>query len=83
MASLVFVLSLDEPHPEYLQVAAALDLEAELVRRGRAASPDLQHRWAQIGDLVMNPESRLFQDLIADIEVEPLPLDPRIIDHFI
>jgi hypothetical protein len=83
LASLVFVLSLDKGDPEYLKVATALDLEAETVIKGRHPSPQLQQLWAEIGDLVMNPESRLFQDLIADIEVDPIPLDPRLIDRYI
>lgn len=83
LASLVYVLSLDKPEPEYLKVATALDLEAADVASGRQPSPRLQHLWAEIGDLVMDPQSRLFQDLIADIEVDPIPLDPRLIERYI
>jgi hypothetical protein len=83
LASLVYVLSLDKAEPEYLKVATALDLEAADVANGRQPSPRLQHLWAEIGDLVMNPQSRLFQDLIADIEVDPIPLDPRLIERYI
>ena len=83
LASLVFALSLDKADPEYLKVATALDWEAEAVAKGRQPSPALQHLWAEIGDLVMDPKSRLFQDLIADIEVDPIPLDPRLIERYI
>ncbi len=83
LASMVFVLSLDKAEPEYLKVATALDLEADAMIKGRHPSPQLQQLWAEIGDLAMNPQSRLFQDLIADIEVDPIPLDPRLIDRYI
>ncbi len=83
LASLVYVLSLDEPHPEYLMVAEALDREASLVARGAAPTPALQRLWAEIGQKIMDPESRLHQDLIADIEVDPIPLDPRLVDRFV
>ncbi|MDP1564105.1 MAG: hypothetical protein Q8M16_22200, partial [Pirellulaceae bacterium] len=76
-------LTLDSPDPEYLKVANALDMEADAAATGRHPSPQLQHLWAEIGDLVMNPKSRLFQDLIADIEVDPIPLDPRLIERYI
>jgi len=83
LASMVYVLSLDRPQPEYLQVARALDREADLQLAGKTRSPDLQQRWAEIGDLVRDPGSQIHQDLIADIEIDPIPLDPRWIDRFI
>jgi hypothetical protein len=83
LASLVYVLSLDEPHPEYLMVAEALDREASLVARGAAPTPALQRLWAEIGQKIMDPGSRLHQDLIADIEVDPIPLDPRLVDRYV
>jgi hypothetical protein len=83
LASLVFALSLDKPNPEYLKVAAALDLEADIRMTGRTTTPELQQAWAEIGDLIMDGKSKLFQDLIADIEISDIPLDPRFIDRFI
>jgi hypothetical protein len=83
LASLVYVLSLDEPHPEYLMVAEALDQEAALNARGLAPTPALQRLWASIGQKIMDPESRLHHDLIADIEVDPIPLDPRLVDRYV
>jgi len=82
-ASLVNVLSLDKPQPEYLLVAEALDLEADLKLRGKADTPELQKRWAEIGKLMMDSDSQLHQDLIADIEVSNIPIDPRSIDRYI
>ncbi len=83
LASLVYTLSLDEPHREYLQVARALDLEARLRLKGSSDSPQLQRAWAEIGRLVMQPDSALFTDLIGELEVNDIPLDPRFIDRFI
>ncbi len=83
MASLCFALSLDKPQAEYLQVAEALDLEASLKMNGRSCSPDLQSAWAAIGRLVMDRDSRLHRDLIADIEIDDIPLDPRFVERFI
>ncbi len=83
MAALVYTLSLSEAHPEYLQVARALDLEAQLRIRGKSNSPQLQRAWAEIGKLIMQPDSALHGDLIADLEVNDIPLDPRFIDRFI
>jgi hypothetical protein len=51
--------------------------------KGRTASPALKRSWARVGQRLMNPDSQLFTDLIADIEVSPIPLDPRLIDQFI
>ena len=83
LASLCFALSLEKAHPEYLKVASALDLEASLRLKGRDSSPQLQQAWAEIGRLMMNKNSQLHRDLIADIEVSDIPLDPRFIDRFI
>lgn len=83
LASMCFALSLDEPKPEYLKVAAALDLEAGLRLKGQQSSPELQRAWAEIGQLMMDRNSQLHQDLIADIKVADIPLDPRFIDRFI
>lgn len=83
LASLCFALSMDKPTPEYLKVAAALDLEATVRLAGYQSSPKLQNAWAEIGQLIMNKDSKLHQDLIADIEVADIPLDPRYIERFI
>jgi hypothetical protein len=83
LAALVFTLSLDEPHSEYLQVARALDLDARLRMQGKCDSPQLQRAWAEIGKLVMQPNSALYTDLIGELEVNDIPLDPRFIDRFI
>ena len=83
LASLCFVLSLDKPSPEYLKIASALNLEADLKMSGRESSPALQTAWAEIGGLMMDKDSQLHKDLIADIEVADIPLDPRFIDRFI
>ena len=83
LASLCFSLSMEEPSAEYLKVAAALDLEASLQLKGRTCSPELQTAWAEIGQLMMNRDSQLHQDLIHDIAVADIPLDPRFVDRFI
>lgn len=83
MASLVFSLSLDKPGSEYIKIGHALDLEAELKIRGKSASPELQAQWAEIGRMLMDPETTLHKDLISDIEIRDIPLDPRFIDKFI
>lgn len=83
LASMSFALSLDKPTPEYLKVAAALDLESQLKMKGRDSSPELQKAWAEIGKLIMNKDSQLHRDLLADIEIADIPLDPRFIDRFI
>lgn len=83
LASICFAISLDSPQPEYLKVAAALDLEASLRMKGRESSPELQSAWAEIGQLMMDKNSQLHKDLIADIEVADIPLDPRYIDQYI
>jgi alkylation response protein AidB-like acyl-CoA dehydrogenase len=83
LGSMVYVLSLDKPDPEYLKIANALDYEADLLMKGKTSSAKLQRQWAEIGALIMNGESTLFKDLIADIEVSDIPLDPRFIDRFI
>ena len=83
LASMCFALSLDKPEPEYLKVAAALDLEANLRLKGRESSPKLQQAWAEIGEIIMDRNSQLHKDLIADIKVADIPLDPRFIDRYI
>ncbi len=83
LASLVYALSLEKPQHEYLLVAEALDLEADVRMQGKTATAALQSKWADIGRLMMEPRSRLYKDLIADIEVGDIPLDPRRIDDFI
>ncbi|MEM7457128.1 MAG: acyl-CoA dehydrogenase family protein [Planctomycetota bacterium] len=83
LASMCFALSLEKREPEYLKVAAALNLEADIRLKGRQSSPELQHAWAEVGRLIMNKDSQLHRDLIADIEVKDIPLDPRFIDRFI
>ena len=83
LASLVYAITLEKPDPEYLRVANALDLEAELRMRGRTDSSNLQRAWARVGIDLTNSRSALFSDLISDIEVSDIPLDPRFIDKFI
>jgi alkylation response protein AidB-like acyl-CoA dehydrogenase len=83
VAALVYALANDRREPEYRLVAEALDLEAELAMRRRAPSADLQRRWAEIGRLVMTGGTALHRDLVADIEVSGIPLDPRSIDLYI
>ena len=74
---------MDEANPEYVKVADALNLEAELRLKGRQLSPELQQSWAEVGKLMMQKDSQLHRDLIADIKVADIPLDPRFIDRFI
>ncbi len=83
LASLVYAISLEKPNPEYLRVANALDMEADLRMKGISDSPKLQGVWASVGIDLMNSDSTLFSDLISDIEVSDIPLDPRFIDKFI
>ncbi len=83
LASLVYAITLEKPHPETLRVANALDFEADLRMAGKSESPKLQQAWARIGIDLMDPKSALFSDLISDIEVSDIPLDPRFIDKFI
>ncbi|MEC9093165.1 MAG: acyl-CoA dehydrogenase family protein [Planctomycetota bacterium] len=83
MASLVFALSLDQPGSEYVQIGQALDLEAKIRLQGKTVTPKLQQQWSKIGQSLMNPQSQLHQDLISDIEIHDIPLDPRFIDQFI
>tara|TARA_B100001094_G_C18182120_1_gene801555 strand:+ start:584 stop:2677 length:2094 start_codon:yes stop_codon:yes gene_type:complete len=82
-ASLCFALSMDKPNKEYLMVAKTLDLESKLMMSGRSSSLELQQAWAEVGDLMMDKSSQLHKDLIADIEVSDIPLDPRYIDKYI
>ncbi len=83
VASIAYAIALDKPQHEYQLVGDALDLEADLHLKGRAITPKLYHQWAEIGKAVMDPSSVLYKDLIADIEVSGIPLDPRIIDRYI
>ena len=83
LASICFALSLDEPNPEYLKVANALDTESAIRMKGQQCSAKLQQQWAEIGQLMMRKDSKLHQDLIASIEVADIPLDPRFIERFI
>jgi hypothetical protein len=83
LASLCFALSLDKPTPEYLTVANALDLEARLKMNGKESSPQLQTAWAEIGAMMLDPSSKLHKDLIGDIEVQDIPLDPRYVERYI
>ncbi|MCE9631266.1 MAG: acyl-CoA/acyl-ACP dehydrogenase [Planctomycetia bacterium] len=82
-AALVYAIANDRTEREYALVAEALDLEAELLMRRRSPSAELQRRWAEIGRLVMTGDTALYKDLIADIEVSRIPLDPRSIDLYI
>jgi len=82
-AALAYAIALADNHPEYKLVAEALDLEAESLLRGRAPTPALQRLWAEIGRLAIDPGSTLHRDLIADIEVSQIPLDPRSVGDYI
>ena len=83
LASICYALSLDEPKPEYMKVARALDTESEIRMKGQQCSAKLQQQWAEIGGLIMSKESQLYKDLIADIDVSDIPLDPRFVERFI
>jgi alkylation response protein AidB-like acyl-CoA dehydrogenase len=83
IASLSYAIALDKTQKEYQLIGDALDLEADLHLKGRAISPKLYQKWAEIGQAVMDPSSALYKDWIADIEVSGIPLDPRAIDRFI
>lgn len=83
LASICFALSLDNADPEYLQVANALDLESKIRMSGKQCSAQLQHQWAEIGKLMMDKNSTLHKDLIADIQVSNIPLDPRFVERFV
>ena len=83
LASLCFALSLKPNQREYLLVAETLDLEATVRMTGRESSPRLQAAWAEIGRLMMDRNSQLHRDMIGDMEVSDIPLDPRFIDRFI
>ncbi len=83
LASMCFALSMEKSSAEYLKIAAALDLEASLKMKGSETSPELQRAWAEIGQLMMNRDSEIHKDLIGDIKVADIPLDPRFVDRFI
>ncbi len=82
-AALAYAIALADNHPEYKLVAEALDLEAESLLRGRSPTSALQRLWAEIGRLAIDPASTLHRDLIADIEVSQIPLDPRSVGDYI
>ena len=83
LASLCFALSLDQSDSEYAKVAEVLDLEASIRMGGNESSPALQRAWAEVGQMIMDPQSSLYRDLLADIEVADIPLDPRWIERYI
>ena len=83
LASICFALSLENEEPEYLAVANTLDLESKIRMSGRQCSSLLQSEWAKIGMLMMDKNSTLHKDLIADIEVSNIPLDPRFVERFV
>lgn len=83
VAALVYAVATDRAERDYALVAEALDLEAELLLRRRAPSAELQRRWAEIGRLVMTGDAALYKDLVSDIQVSGIPLDPRSIDLYI
>lgn len=83
MASLAFALMLEKPGSEYLKVAAALDQEAAVRIQGKVSTPELQASWAEIGRMLMDPKTTLHKDLISDIEIHAIPLDPRFVERFI
>ena len=83
LASICFALSLEKEDPEYMMVAKALDEESKIRMSGKQSSPSLQTQWAAIGKLMIDRNSQLHKDLIADIEVSDIPLDPRFVDRFI
>ena len=82
-AALAYAIALHDNQPEYKLVAEALDLEADVLLRGRSPTPALQRLWAEIGRLAADPGSALHRDLIADIEVSQIPLDPRSVADYI
>ena len=83
VASLVFALSLERPDPEYLRVVDALDDEADLLMKDRTSSPNLKSKFAEVGRLMMDSRSNLYRDLIADIDINDIPLDPRFVEKYI
>ena len=83
VASLVYALSLDKPDREYLLVAEALDYEADLLMKDKTSSPTLKAKFAEVGRLMMDSKSTLFRDLIADIDISGIPLDPRFVEKFV
>jgi alkylation response protein AidB-like acyl-CoA dehydrogenase len=83
MAALVYAVALRNETPDESLVADALDLQAELLLRGHNPTPRLQRRWAELGRRVIDPSSDLSRNLLADITVSQIPLDPRHVDAFI
>lgn len=82
-AAMCYAIALDKTQPEYALVAEALDAEATLVASGKAPNAELYRMWAEIGQNVMEPGNVLHEDLIADIQVSRIPLDPRHVDRYI
>ncbi|MFM7520852.1 MAG: acyl-CoA dehydrogenase family protein [Planctomycetota bacterium] len=82
-AALVYAVALDRGEREYELVGMALDLEAELACAGKAPSARLQETWAEIGRDLIDPRGVLHRDLVADIPVSAIPLDPRHVDRYI
>jgi alkylation response protein AidB-like acyl-CoA dehydrogenase len=82
-AALVYAVALDRGEREYELVGTALDLEAELACAGKAPSARLQETWAEIGRDLIDPRGVLHRDLVADIPVSAIPLDPRHVDRYI
>lgn len=82
-AALCYSIALDKTQPEYWQIAEALDLEAQLHCSHKPISPELYRRWAEIGAKLIDPNNVLYQELLADIPVSRIPLDPRFIDRYI
>ncbi len=83
VASLVYALSMEEFNTEMLCVGRALDAEADEALRRKSNSHKLQSQWAEVGRYMLDSRSKLHQELIADIEVSDIPLDPRFIDRYI
>jgi len=83
VAALAFAMSLDKISPDDALVANALDVEAELRLRGKNHTSQLQALWSNIGQRLLDSRSTLHRDLISDIEVSEIPLDPRSIDRYI
>ena len=78
LASLVYALSLDEYNAETLFVAETLDLEADLALKRKATTPRLQSKWADVGRLMMNADSKLHQELIFRHRNRRYPLRPAV-----
>lgn len=82
-AALAHAIAMDDARPGHELVARALDLEADLLLRGRRPTPELGRLWAEIGRQAIDPGSPLHRDLFSDIAVTPVPLDPRSVDDYV